>query len=195
MDLSPWDPWVPYKEGGNFSSVRFYSLDIDEIINLYEETDPISTKLYFACLNTLVSNSPLQVTTNSDDSKEVKIRKNLRSLKSNRCNMLATKEIRKMWGIGLNTARRTLTDTTDQCIWSTGLISQCFCTYNNQFQYKQLTRKYGRFYTYYIKVVFNLVRKFIGGNIYLKNLGYTSSSLASMIPPIKQGTRFGTSLS
>ena len=58
-----------YKEGGNFSSVILEYLDIDEFANLYEQTVPISEELSFSCLNTLVSNSPLLVATNSDSRK------------------------------------------------------------------------------------------------------------------------------
>ena len=44
-------------------------LDIDEVANLYEKTDPISAEISFFCLNTFVSNSPLLVATNSDSRK------------------------------------------------------------------------------------------------------------------------------
>ena len=58
-----------YKEGGNSSSVILEYLDIDEVANIYEKTDPISAELSFSCLNALVSNSPLLVATNSDSRK------------------------------------------------------------------------------------------------------------------------------
>ena len=54
MELSPWGIWYLYKEGGKFSYVRLYYLDIDEVSNFYEQMDPISEDLSAACLNTLV---------------------------------------------------------------------------------------------------------------------------------------------
>ena len=69
VELSPQDTWYPYKEGGNFSSVSLDYLYINYIENLYEQTDPISSELYFSWLKKLVSNSPLLVAANSDDRK------------------------------------------------------------------------------------------------------------------------------
>ena len=129
-------PWYTYKEGDNFSSVSFYSLDIDEIANLYEQTDPISEYISFDFLITLVSNSPLLVLKNSDSREEGNLNYQVQSLESKQCNMITLEKIIKIWGIEINTARRTLTATMHQFIWYTGFLSQHFHTDKSQLQYK-----------------------------------------------------------
>ena len=146
--------------------------DIDEISNLYEQTDPIYDDISFAWLNTLVSNSKLPVSTKSHASEEGKLKYQVRYLKSYQSNMPTPIDLSNTLGIRLNTDRKTLTATMHPWIRSTGLPSWWFCIYKSQLQYKQLTRQHGKLYTDYLNVGVFSVRKFIGGAIYTNKLGF-----------------------
>ena len=75
-------------------------------------------------------------------------------------------------GIGLKTVINTLDTTTHQLTRSTGLLSERFKTDKDQLRHKHISSRYVTFYVDYLKVVFNSVRQFIGGNLYTEKLGF-----------------------
>ena len=71
-----------------------------------------------------------------------------------------------MWVITMNMDRITLTDTMYQFICYTGCISRHYYTLKYHFQYNQLTKKYEKLFTDYLRVGVLSIIHFIGNTVY-----------------------------
>ena len=164
-DRSLWDPFLLH---GSFSaaSSNLDSYDINELMDNLNDYDPIAAQLASSQLHSILSMSSIidEITTESET--------NIGALKSKQSLSLTATELSRKLHIGLQTASRTLKATTHQCIRSTGLLSRRFRTDKAQLRYKQLSKRYGLFYTDYLKVSVKSLRGFIGGVVYTNKLGF-----------------------
>ena len=128
--------------------------------------DPLAAQLTSSQLHYILSMSSMI------DEITVETEANIGSLKSKQSPSITAAELSQKLHIGLQTAARTLKATTHQCIRSTGLLSRRFKTDKAQLRYKQLSKRYGLFYTDYLKVSIKSLRGFIGGVVYTNRLGF-----------------------
>ena len=94
------------------------------------------------------------------------------ALNSSRSDSISPEELSRRLCIGLKTAARTLKATSHQYIRTTGLLTKRFRTDKSQLRYKQLSKQYGTFYTYFLKVAVKSIRGFIGGVLYTNKIGF-----------------------
>ena len=97
---------------------------------------------------------------------------NIEAIKSGHKPSISPEELSKKWDIGLRTTARTLSATTHECVWTTGLLTKRFRTDKAHLRYNQLSRQYGTFYCDYLKAGVQSVRNFIGGVVYTNKLGF-----------------------
>jgi hypothetical protein len=94
------------------------------------------------------------------------------AINSKQRNTLSPEELSRLWGIGLKTARRTLTATTHRCVKTVGELTRRFRTDKAHMRYRRLSTKHGLFYVDTLKSKVKSIRGFTCGNLYTNSLGF-----------------------
>ena len=167
LQLTGSDDWNPTDYNGFFSRM---TSDDNHGFPLQELTyEPIGfTLLHHADLSALWNDSHIQPLEDDFENNSSTI-VNVNSSTSSSVNPI---DLSRKWKIGLATARRTLSATTQKCIRTTGLLSRRLRTDKTQLKYNQLSRRYGRFYVDFLKVGVKSIRGYIGGTVYTNKLGF-----------------------
>ena len=110
--------WDPYRKGGSFSKVEYHLNNIESVLESFEGTYPISSKLSCLSIGAMISDTPILYQSNKkakgkrDEDTNCTIGVvNTKSLQS-----LSPEKVSRMWGTSLKNIIKTLDATSHQCI-------------------------------------------------------------------------------
>jgi len=170
--LTSRDLWDPFSVEAGFSQASTAdNFDLDTFILSLQSSDPISAELSCTTLAPFLTQQRIIEIPDWDDSED-NYDLHIGAVDSFKHSTLTPAELSQLWHIGLSTARRTLHATTHKCIRTTGLLTKRFKTDRSQLRYKQLSRRYGTFYTDFLKAGVKSVRQYVGGTLYTNKLGF-----------------------
>ena len=165
--------WDPYGKGGSFYKVEAHLNDIEAVMESFEGTDNISSKISCLSIGAMIFDTPVlhqSKNTTKDKRNYEDMYYTVGAVKAKSLPSLILERFIRIWDIELKNAIKTSDITTHQCIRSTGLLENWFKTDKYQLRYKQLSPKYGTFYVDYLKVGVKSERQFIGGIFYTNKL-------------------------
>ena len=134
--------WDSFGKGRILSKVEAHLNDIESVLEYFEDTDPISSKISCLSLGVMISDTPVFHQLNNTENKkryDEDMECKVGAVKDKYLPLLNLEKLNSMWGIRLKNTIKNLDTTTNQCHMYTCLIENQLKTKKAQLQYKQLS--------------------------------------------------------